>query len=148
MFALARAHVLPRFSKMRANLPAASRLNLACRLNASIASQTAKFTGAWGGAPYIRRFFLITFSLSKLAQGRANGDFATAERRRFASKLPKSLAAPSDKEKVAMEVEKLHGYSRFEGANSLPAFLFDTRGAKRKANKRETPFYVGAAHTR
>ena len=58
------------------------------------------------------------------------------------------FASPSDKEKVAMEVENPRGYSRFEGANSLPAFLFDTRGTKRKANKREMPFYVGAAHTR
>ena len=58
------------------------------------------------------------------------------------------FAAPSDKEKVAMEFEKPRGYSRFKCANSLPAFLFDTRGTKRKANKREMPFYVGAAHTR
>ena len=40
------------------------------------------------------------------------------------------FAAPSDKEKVAMEVEKLRGYSRFKCANSLPAFLFETRGTE------------------
>ena len=40
------------------------------------------------------------------------------------------FAAPSDKEKVAMEVEKLRGYSRFKCANPLPAFLFETRGTE------------------
>ena len=34
----------------------------------------------------------------------------------------------SAKEKVAMKAEKPRGYSRLASANTLPAFLFDTRG--------------------
>ena len=40
------------------------------------------------------------------------------------------FAAPSCKEKVAMDVEKPRGYSRLASANSLPAFSFDERGAQ------------------
>ncbi|MBE6595883.1 MAG: hypothetical protein E7644_08815 [Ruminococcaceae bacterium] len=49
------------------------------------------------------------------------------------------FAAHTCKEKVAMEAENSRGYSRLAPANSLPAFLFDTGGTKRKATKREMP---------
>ena len=51
-----------------------------------------------------------------------------------------NLRASFCKEKVAMEIEKPCGCSRFVCANSLPAFLFETGGTKRKANKREMPY--------
>jgi len=49
------------------------------------------------------------------------------------------FAAHTCKEKVAMESERPRGYSHLASANSLPAFLFDTGGTKRKAIKREMP---------
>ncbi|MBE6595584.1 MAG: hypothetical protein E7644_07275 [Ruminococcaceae bacterium] len=49
------------------------------------------------------------------------------------------FAAHTCKEKVAKESESPCGYSHLASANSLPAFLFDTRGTKRKAIKREMP---------
>jgi len=49
------------------------------------------------------------------------------------------FAAHTCKEKVAKESEGPCGYSHLAFANFSPAFLFDTRGTKRKANKREMP---------
>jgi hypothetical protein len=43
------------------------------------------------------------------------------------------FAAPSCKEKVAMDVEKPRGYSRLASTNSLPAFLFDCARHKEKS---------------
>jgi len=50
------------------------------------------------------------------------------------------FAAHTCKEKVAKKTERACGYSHLAFANSLPAFLFDTGGTKRKATKREMPY--------
>jgi hypothetical protein len=57
------------------------------------------------------------------------------------------FAAPSCKEKVAMDVEKPRGYSRLASANSLPAFSFDERCAKEKAIKKKTLIHGASPHT-
>ena len=57
------------------------------------------------------------------------------------------FAAPSCKEKVAMDVEKPHGYSHLASANSLPAFSFDERCAKEKAIKKKTLIYGASPQT-
>ncbi|MBP3395775.1 MAG: hypothetical protein J6L87_01255, partial [Clostridia bacterium] len=49
------------------------------------------------------------------------------------------FAAHTCKEKVAKAAEMSCGYSHLACANFSPAFLFDTRGTKRKAIKREMP---------
>jgi hypothetical protein len=57
------------------------------------------------------------------------------------------FAAPSCKEKVAMDVEKPRGYSRLASASSLPAFSFDERCAKEKAIKKKTLVYGALPQT-
>jgi hypothetical protein len=57
------------------------------------------------------------------------------------------FAAPSCKEKVAMDVEKPRGYSHLASTNSLPAFSFDERCAKEKAIKKKTLIHGASPQT-
>jgi hypothetical protein len=55
------------------------------------------------------------------------------------------FAAPSCKEKVAMDVEKPRGYSRLASTNSLPAFLFDCARHKEKSYQKRNAVSWGVA---
>ena len=103
---------------MFANLPLASRLSLACRLNTSICFANRQTYRVWA-APTKTPFLFANFF----------------------------FAAPSCKEKVAMDVEKPRGYSRLASASSLPAFSFDERCAKEKAIKKKTLIYGALPQT-
>jgi hypothetical protein len=57
-----------------------------------------------------------------------------------------SLRLLPAKKKAAMDAEKPRGYSRLASSTSLPAFSFDERCAKEKANKKKTLVYGAPPH--